>query len=137
MDAELEKSLSTISELKTSSRSSLAMVLVGVLMLVGSSLYSFTRLKPLEEKIQAKRVELANAEEKLRDIEQKTQALDARNENLVRTVDQLEARVAQIQAQQTVSPETKRAIDADVKATKDSARAIEHAGKNIRRVFGF
>lgn len=54
--------LDSIAELKKGSRLSLGMLVLGVCFLTGTVYYSATRLRPLEEEIQAKREEIAQLE---------------------------------------------------------------------------
>lgn len=70
MPLEAEQIDQIFSELRRSSRVSIALVLLGVMFLAGSVLYSVTRLRPLERQVNEKQAEIAKLvreEKELRD----------------------------------------------------------------------
>src|SRR5437762_14245530 len=100
MDADIQESISALSELKTSSRSSMTMVLIGFVMLLTSFVYSVVRLSPIERQVQAKQIQLAEAADSLSDIQEQIHAsqeqltkLNQQTDDLVKTIEELQTQV--------------------------------------------
>lgn len=80
----------TFKELRTSSRVSLIMMIVGGLVLVASVVYSATRLSPLEAEISKKRKLLVSAEKSIESLKNESAELSNLVENLKTKVKSLE-----------------------------------------------
>jgi hypothetical protein len=81
----------TFTELKKSSQVSLIMVILGALALIGSIIYSATRLAPLEEEISQKSVQIEKLAATEREYLNKTQIAKTQYEQLKTNIEKLYA----------------------------------------------
>ena len=81
----------TFSQLKKSSQTSLTMVVIGALCLIGSLVYSATRLAPLEEEIKQKSARISELADREAALETKIQAATKEYELLRENIEKLYA----------------------------------------------
>lgn len=81
----------TFSQLKRSSQTSLTMVVIGALCLIGSLVYSATRLAPLEEEIKQKSAHISELADREADLENQIVAATTEYEALRKNIEKLYA----------------------------------------------
>ena len=78
---DLRYSLKSVHQLRRSASFSILLMLVGITVVVGSFVYSITRLRPLERQIAQRQTDLKNTEEEFRKLSDKNDELRREIEN--------------------------------------------------------
>lgn len=78
---ELQSSLTVVRKLQSSASTSILLMVLGIAVVVGSFIYSITRLRPLEHKITQRQLELKAIEEEFRVLSDKNDELRHDTEN--------------------------------------------------------
>lgn len=81
--SELEKSLAAIHKMQRSSSTSVVLMLLGMVIIIGSLIFSVSRLAPLEAQIKEKKEQIAQSTKDIEDLEKKKNLLTLENEQLL------------------------------------------------------
>lgn len=81
--SELEKSLAAINKMQRSSSTSVVLMLLGMVIIIGSLIFSVSKLAPLEAQIKEKQEQIAQSTKDIEDLEKKKNLLTLENEQLL------------------------------------------------------
>jgi LAS superfamily LD-carboxypeptidase LdcB len=117
MNRDNDKIEATFIELKRASKTSLTMIILGAIALIGSLIYSGTRLAPLEEEISRKSSEIRRLENTEREYLERIKLAKAENASLVETAENLSERIEKDTAKF-------KKVQADLKSTVDQLEVL-------------